>query len=248
MVMIMPGTQRMRIWLRASLLATTLATGALAQPASVPQGSTSPPAVVAPPVAAPPSVAPATSTAPVTTPLVVAPPPPAPAETAKPAEVPKPAAEAGAGDIREIAARPVLRLKGQSTWDEGFAALKKAFGALQAEAGRLNLPREGNPMAYFIESDDLGFTYEAMLPLAAAVPAGTALGAGFDAALSPGGRAVVFPHEGAYDEIDTAYEALTAWLDDKNLVSTGKFLEEYEFMPEKSDETTMKLKIMVFLK
>lgn len=179
-------------------------------------------------------------------PAVPAPPPPA-AEAPKPAEPPK--AEAGAGgEMREVFARPVIRLKGQSTWDEGFASLKKALGLLEAEAKRLNLPREGQAMAHFVDSDDIGFTYEAMVPLGAPAPAGTAFGEGFDAAMSPGGRAVVFTHEGAYDEIDTAYEALTAWLDDKNLVSTGRFLEEYEVVPEKSDETTMKLRIVVFLK
>lgn len=195
-----------------------------------------PPAVPAPPAAV--SAPPAAATTPAPAPV---------AEPAKPAEPPK-AAEAGGGEMREIAARPVLRVKGQSTWDEGFASLKKAIALLDAEAKRLNLPRDGNAMAHFIDSDDTGFTYEAMLPLGAAAPAGTAFGKDFDAAMSPGGRAVVFNHEGAYDEIDTAYEALTAWLDDKNLVSTGKFLEEYELVPEKSDETTMKLKIVVFLK
>lgn len=150
--------------------------------------------------------------------------------------------------MREITARPVLRIKGQSTWDDGFNALKKALSTLDAEARRLNLPREGNAMAYFVDSDDTSFTYEAMLPLGASPPAGTAFGEGFDGTLSPGGRAIVFSHEGAYDEIDTAYEALTAWLDDKGLVSNGKFLEEYEIVPEKSDDPTLKLKIVVFLK
>lgn len=167
--------------------------------------------------------------------------PAAPSEPAKPAESP-------GGEIREIQPLPVLRLKGQSTWDDGFAALKKAIASLESEATRLSLSRAGNPMVYFVDSDDIGFTYEAMVTLGAPPAPGLSLGKEFDAAQSPGGRAVVFNHEGAYDEIDTAYEALTAWLDDKNLVSNGRFLEEYLFIPEKSDETTMKLKIVVFLK
>ncbi len=172
-----------------------------------------------------------------------------PPATANPAAEPaKPPADTAGGELREYEAKPVLRLKGQSTWDDGFAALKKAISQLDDEARRLNLPRTGHAMAYFVDSNDLGFTYEAMLPLGARPPDGTSFGANFDATLSPAGRAVIFSHEGAYDEIDTAYEALTAWLDDKNLVSTGKFLEEYEFIPEKSDETTMRLKIVVFLK
>lgn len=182
-------------------------------------------------------------------PPVAAPSAPPPAST-PPAAQPEPpkAAEAPLGDIREIEAKPVVRLKGQSTWDNGFEALKTAVAALDGEAKRLNLPRNGNPIVYFTDSDDLGFTYEAMAPLGAAPPAGTAFGKDFDFVMSPSGRAVVFPHEGAYDDIDTAYEALAAWLDDKNLVSTGKFIEEYEFIPEKSDEITLRLKIVVFLK
>ncbi|OYU48107.1 MAG: hypothetical protein CFE31_14065 [Rhizobiales bacterium PAR1] len=228
--MVGTANRRMRIWLKASMVVFAVSSGSLAQQAPAP---ITPPASTTPPVSAPP---------------VATPPAPAPAEAAKPAEAPKPPADGGAGEIRDVAARPVLRLKGQSTWDQGFASLKTAIATLEAETKRLSLPRDGNPLAYFVDSDDLGFTYEMMLPLAAAIPAGTTLGTGFDAAQSPGGRAVIFPNEGAYDEIDTAYEALTAWLDDKNLVSTGKFLEEYEFIPEKSDETTMKLKIVVFLK
>lgn len=203
------------------------------------QGSAPPPAPVPVPVPASPAASPA------------APEAPKPAEPAKPAETAKePAkpAEGGGGEIREIAARPVLRLKGQTTWENGFDNLRKAIAQLEAEAKRLNLARDGQPMTYFVDSDDLGFTYEAMLPIKDAPSAETKFEKDFDATTSPAGRAMVFTHQGAYDEIDTAYEALTAWLDDKNLVSTGKFLEDYEIIPEKSDDPAMKLKIIVFLK
>ena len=142
----------------------------------------------------------------------------------------------------------MIRLKGKSTWDDGFDNLRKALDVLEAEAKRLNLAREGNPMAYFVDSDDNGFTFEAMVPLKEAAPAGTQFSKDMDATQSPAGRAVIFHHEGAYDDIDTAYEAFTVWLDDKNLVSTGKFLEEYVVWPGKSDETVMKIRISVFLR
>jgi effector-binding domain-containing protein len=150
--------------------------------------------------------------------------------------------------MREVAARPVLRIKGQSTWENGFETLRKVIGQLEGEAKRLNLVRAGQAMTYFVDSDDLGFTFEAMLPLAVPPPAEAKFEKDFDATTSPAGRAIIFTHEGSYDEVDTAYEALTAWLDDKNLVSTGKFLEEYENIPEKSDDPGLKLRIIVFLK
>lgn len=224
----------------------------------------SPPATPVVPPPSPPVAAPATPVAPVappaaslpagTPPAAVAPAPasPAPAAAAPAASPDVKAAEKpvdpSTGTIQEVAARPVLRLKGKSIWDDGFDNLRKALDTLEAEAKRLNLSREGNAMAYFVDSDDNGFTFEAMVPLKDAAPAGTAFGKDIDAAQSPAGRAVIFHHEGAYDDIDTAYEAFTVWLDDKNLVSTGKFLEEYVVWPGKADETAMKIRISVFLK
>jgi effector-binding domain-containing protein len=59
---------------------------------------------------------------------------------------------------------------------------------------------------------------------------------------------MIFPHEGPYDDIDAAYEAITAFLDEKGLTSTGTYLEEYLAFPEKSDDPGLKLNIVVFLK
>jgi effector-binding domain-containing protein len=228
---------RRRLVLALVLVLTASITGT---PLAVMAQTTTPTPAPAPPTPAVPAPATPAPAAPV----------PAPPAAAQPAE--KPAigrpAETGGGEMREIPAKPVLRLKGQSTWENGFESLRKVIGQLEAEAGRLNLVREGQAMTYFVDSDDLGFTYEVMLPLKAAPPADAKFEKDFDATTSPSGRAIVFTHEGAYDEIDTAYEALTAWLDEKNLVSTGKFLEEYEVIPDKSDDPGMKLKIIVFLK
>jgi effector-binding domain-containing protein len=249
--------------LQGLVLAALIASGttSLAQTPPAPAApQTAPP--VATPLPAPPAGTTATTPPPpaVAAPAApAAPSPAAPSPAAPPAasaEPPPPVAGEGsragndglAGEIGEIPSRPVLRLRGQSTWDDGFTALKQAIARLDSEAKRLGLAIAGQPMAHFIDSDDLGFTYEAMLPLAAPAPAGTSLAAGFDGAQSPAGRAISFPHEGAYDEIDTAYEAITAYLDEKNLVSTGTFLEEYAFIPEKSDDPGLKLKIVVFLK
>lgn len=189
----------------------------------------------------PPAVAPA----PANPPAPPAAPVPAPAP---PAEADKPAAEASAPVEKLLMPRPVLRLKGTSTWDDGFNMLKNALATLEAEAKKHNLPQAGQPLLHFLDSDDLGFTFEAMLPLGAEPAAGLSFAQGVDATQSPAGRAILFTHESAYDDIDSAYEAITAWLDEKGLVATGKFLEEYLHLPEKRDDVTLKLNIYVFLK
>ena len=173
---------------------------------------------------------------------------PPPVAAPAPTDMDKPSADASTGQMVDLQPRPVLRLRGQSTWDDGFTELKKAIGLLNAEAQRLGLAGAGLPFAHFVESDDLGFTYEAMLPLAAAPPVGFGTGPGIEATTSPAGRAITFTHEGSYEEIDAAYEAITAFLDEKGLTATGKFLEEYLLLPEKSDDPGMKITITIFLK
>lgn len=176
-------------------------------------------------------------------------PPVPPAYTSPPAaEMEKPSADASTGQIIEIQPRPVLRVRGQSTWDDGFAELRKAIAMLEADVTRLGLAIAGRPFAHFIDSDDLGFTYEAMAPLAASPPASAVLSNGVASDVSPFGRAVIFQHEGPYDEIDAAYEAITAFLDEKGLTATGRFTEEYLNLPEKSDDPSMRITIAIFLK
>ena len=176
-------------------------------------------------------------------------PPQAPAiETPVNPDMNKPSADASTGQMKTLEARHALRLKGQSTWDDGLASLRKAIATLDAEAKKSGLSIVEKPLAHFVDSDDLGFTYEVYQPLGAPVPAGLTLAPGVDAAQTPAGRAMMFTHESAYDEIDSAYEAITAWLDEKGLTATGKFVEEFQTLPEKSDDPGMKLTIYVFLK
>jgi len=179
----------------------------------------------------------------------VPPPPTIPAIPEAPVVPPTPEkpADVTAGEERALPATPVLRLKGKSTWDDGFKTMVSAFTTLKEEAKRTNSPVKGNPRLYFIESDDLTFTYEAYLPLEAAPPS-TGLPAGVELGQSPAGRVVIFPYDGTYDEIDAAYEAIAAWLDDKGLVSTGSFIEEYLAIPARADEQGLRVTIYVFIK
>lgn len=187
-------------------------------------------------------------TTPAPSPPPVTPSPPAVSPASPSPGMEKPSADASTGQLAEYAARPVLRIRATSTWDDGFAEIRKAMLLLGEEARRLGLLTVTPPMVHFVTSDDLGFTFEAMLPLAGPAAPGTLAGKGFELAQSPAGRAMIFTHEGPYDDIDAAYEAITAFLDEKGLTSTGTYLEEYLAFPEKSDDPGLKLNIVVFLK
>ena len=180
---------------------------------------------------------------------------PAPADTLQqpPGTLPPSAEQSKTPDISGptevmLEARPVLMLKGQSSWDDGFDTLTEAFQKLAAEAKKNNLRSVGRPQAAFTSTDDFGFKYEAMLALEqepANAPAG--LAKDFTIARSPNGKALKFTHTGAYDDIDTSYEAITAYLDEKNLKARDIFVEEYINDPKNSEDASLEMNIYVLV-
>ncbi|MGL5116953.1 MAG: GyrI-like domain-containing protein [Beijerinckiaceae bacterium] len=147
-----------------------------------------------------------------------------------------------------LTARPALILKGQSTWDDGYDNLMEAFQKLQTEAKRLKFDVVGRPQTAFLSTDDFGFRYEAMVVLtsdpATPIPS---LGKDFAIGKSPAGKALKFTHQGAYDDIDTTYEAITAYLDEKGLKSRDIFVEEYMTDPKSSEDIALEMNIYVLI-
>ena len=162
---------------------------------------------------------------------------------------PVPAAPSSDSTAREVVLepRPVLILRGEATWDDGYEALLKSFNTLRTEAGRLGLTVVDRPLAAFQETDETKFKYDAMVFLDKEPPAETKPQGGISVGKSLAGKAYVFKHVGAYDDIDTVYEAITAWLDDKGLTARGAFIEEYLNEPTGADDTKLELQIYVFV-
>jgi effector-binding domain-containing protein len=188
----------------------------------------------------------------------LAPPPAAreetpPAQTQPPGTQPPTADQMRTPDIggpteMVLAPKPVIVLKGQSTWDDGYDNLMEAFQRLRAEADRLKLGVAGRPQAAFTSTDDFGFKFDAMLTLSAE-PSGAIAGLGkdFTVAQSPAGKALKFTHNGAYDDIDSTYEAITAYLDEKGLKATNIFVEEYVNDPKNSEDPSLEMNIYVLI-
>lgn len=128
-------------------------------------------------------------------------------------------------DEVQLTAKPVLLFAGQASWDQGFQKLGETIALLRAEADKAGLKVAGRPLSLFVETDDNGFKFEAMLPVDK--PAATALANGVRNGQSPGGRALRFVHTAPYDDIDSTYETITAYLEAKNIVVKDAFLEEY---------------------
>jgi effector-binding domain-containing protein len=144
--------------------------------------------------------------------------------------------------------RPVIMLSGHSTWDDGFKTLNTAFVKLNETLAKANIHSAGNPMAVFTETDDAGFKFSAMVPIDKA-PDGTP---NVDPEIafgdSPGGKVMRFQHRSAYEDIDSTYEAITAYLDEKGLEAKNLFAEEYLNRTKSPDDPSLEVDIYVFLK
>lgn len=146
-------------------------------------------------------------------------------------------------DALVLTARPTLTIAGQTTWDKGLNTLAEAFEKLRGEAGKLGLQVAGRPLTHFIETDDIGFRYEAMLPVDRAP--GAMAPADVRAGSTPQGNALRFTHKAPYDDIDTTYENITAYLDAKGLTVRDQFVEEYVSDPRKGDDPNFEINIYV---
>ncbi len=148
----------------------------------------------------------------------------------------------------EVAARTVLVAHGAASWEEGFGKIGEQLAKLRAAADKAGLKVQGRPMAVFTDTDDAGFKFDAMLPVDAPADAKPDLGADVTLAQSPSGKAIKFEHRGAYDDIDSTYEAITAYLDEKGLEARNLFVEEYLGDAKDSSDVNTQVDIHVFLK
>jgi len=146
-----------------------------------------------------------------------------------------------------VEARPAIVFKGTGKWDEAEKLIPEALAKLKAAAAQTGLAVNGRPVTVFTKTDDSGFSFEAMLPLAAAPEGKAKLAEGVEVGSSPSGKALKFQHRGAYDEIEATYEAIAAYLDEKGLDTKDLIIEEY-LSDFKGDDPTVDVDIYVFLK
>lgn len=169
--------------------------------------------------------------------------PPAPAVPAQPAPV-TPADPFGA----EVTLEPktIVYMKGTATWETAFETLIDAFKSINGYLDKQSIKPSGLPLAIYTQTDDTGFQYQVGIPIAEA-PKNPPRG-DLAVAKSPGGKMLQFVHRGSYDAMDTTYEAITNYLDEKRLESEDMFIEEYVTDPLKTPEDQLVVNVYVPLK
>jgi effector-binding domain-containing protein len=153
-------------------------------------------------------------------------------------------------DVDEVTlpAKPAAVLSGSSSWDEGFENLKKAFQRIEEELGKAGIAPTGRPITVFAQTDDNGFRYDAMVPIERAPEGRTTLAPNITFGVTPSGRALRFVHKGPYDDIDSTYETVTAYLEAKDIDVKDSFIEEYVTDLTSSEDASLEINIFALPK
>jgi effector-binding domain-containing protein len=220
-----------------------------ATPASPATPAPAPPAATAPsaPAASAPATQPPAATAPA--PAANAPAAPPPASAPAPSTPSAPSTDdSSTGQALDMVARPAAYIEAKANWSEGFSALTGSFNSIKAELAKAGVVATGHPIAVFTATDDNGFTYRAMVPIDKAPEGKATLSETVKLGQTPAGKAMRFEHRGSYEDIDSTYEAITAYLDEKGLEADNLFVEEYLNDVKTSDDPNLQVDIYVLLK
>jgi effector-binding domain-containing protein len=141
--------------------------------------------------------------------------------------------------------KPVAIMSGQSNWEDALKNLRAAIQHVRDELGKAGIAIAGRPLTVFVETSDENFKFDAMVPIDKAPEGTPATAADIRFGATPAGKAYRFVHKGPYDEIDSTYETITAYLDAKDIVAKDAFIEEYA--NEIVDPTDPNLEINIFV-
>ncbi len=147
----------------------------------------------------------------------------------------------------ELTPRIVAYLHASAIWEDGFKTVRSELAKVETAIKKAGLTPSGHPFALFLETGDKSFQFDAMVPLAEK-PAVNELSEGVRIGESPSGKAIKFLHRGSYDEIDSTYDLITAFLDEKGLESQNRFIEEYLTDTTEPDYVNLESDIYVLLK
>lgn len=123
----------------------------------------------------------------------------------------------------------IVYTAGSGQWDHAFETIVDAFKAVNAYLQKQGIKPAGPPMTIYTSTNDTSFQFWAAVPVAEAPrdkPAGN-----IQVGKTTPGTAYKFIHRGSYDEMDTTYDAITNFLDEKQLDAKGLFVEQYDTDP-----------------
>jgi effector-binding domain-containing protein len=147
------------------------------------------------------------------------------------------------GQSVTLTEHPIIYRSGESDWDSAFETIVGAFKSLEAYLAKQGIKPTGPAMVIYTETDDKGFKFHAALPVAE--PPKEPPTGDFAIGKSPSGKAYKFTHRGSYDAMDSTYEAITNYLDDKGIDAEDLFVEEYVTDPVTTSPDALVINVLV---
>ena len=146
-----------------------------------------------------------------------------------------------------LTSKTIIYFKGTGEWNNALETLQDAFKSLYALLDKQGIQRAGPPMTVYSDFDDTNFNFQAAVPIAE--PPKDAPKGDIAVGQSPAGKALKFGYRGAFHQMeDTIYNAIPEYLDEKQLESSGTFIEEYATDPVTTPEGSFVVTIYVLLK
>lgn len=142
--------------------------------------------------------------------------------------------------------RTIIYLQGESKWDTAQDTLIDSFKSLDEYLDKHGIKPNGRPMTIYTETDDNGFRFRAAVPVAEAPK--DAPKSDIAVGKAPSGKALKFVHRGTYEALDSTYEAITDYLDDKGLDAQDVFVEEYASGPLRRGDGKLVINVFVPVK
>ena len=139
--------------------------------------------------------------------------------------------------------RKIVYLKGTANWDSAFETLVDAFKSVHGYLDKEGIKPAGPALTVYTHTDDVGFEYQAAVPVEQALK--VAPQGDITLGQAPSGKALKFVHRGSYDDMDTTYEAITNFLDEKRLEAQDILVEEYLTDPTRTPEDQLVVNIFV---
>jgi effector-binding domain-containing protein len=121
--------------------------------------------------------------------------------------------------------KSIIYTSGTGEWDTAYETLTESFKTLQAYLDKRGIKATGPAMTIYTAMDDVTFNYQAALPIAEA-PKGPPQD-NITYGTSPAGKALKFVHRGSFEAMTTTYDAISHYVDEKQISTKELLIEEY---------------------
>src|SRR5262245_1204578 len=150
------------------------------------------------------------------------------------------------GEEVNLPEQTIVFLSGTGQWDTAFETIVDGFKAVKAYLQKAGIKPAGPAMTIYTSTNDTSFQFRAAFAIAEP-PKDPPSGDIAITKTSPG-KAYKFIHRGSYDDMDTTYDAITNFLDEKQLDAKGLFIEQYVTDPITTPQEKLVVEVFVPMK